>query len=258
MSTVVIVQARMGSTRLPGKVMCKLAGNTVLGHVLERCAAIPGIDSVCCATVEGADGDTVAAEAERCGAVVYRGSEADVLDRYYRAARGLSAASVIRVTSDCPLIDPDVCGQVLRLLDADIDYACNNLPPSWPLGLDCEAFTFEWLERAAREARRPSEREHVTPYLRKHPRVRSANLAGPGGGCTEHRWTLDTPADLAFMTRLFALLPQGRAGWDYRVPLAIVERHPDIAAINAGQDRYEGLRRSLQVDIEYGYAQRDV
>lgn len=257
MTTAIIVQARMGSTRLPGKVLLPLAGRTVLAHVLERCAAIPGIDVVCCATVAGADGDPVAQEAERCGAVVFRGSEIDVLDRYYQAAHCLHADVVMRVTSDCPLIDPALCGQVLQRLSDGADYACNNLPPSWPVGLDCEAFAFAWLERAAQEARRPSEREHVTPYLRNHPNVRIVNVAGPGGRCVEHRWTLDTAADLAFLEALFAVLPSGRAGWDYRVPLAIVEGAPALTAINAGQDRYEGLRRSLQDDVRCGYALRE-
>lgn len=257
MTTVMIVQARMGSTRLPGKVLHPLAGRTVLAHVLERCAAIPGVDVVCCATVAGLDGDPVEQEAKRCGAVVFRGSETDVLDRYYQAARSLHADIVMRVTSDCPLIDPALSGQVLRRLADGADYACNNLPPSWPVGLDCEAFPFSWLERAAQEAQRPSEREHVTPYLRNHPRVRVANVAGPGGLCVEHRWTLDTATDLAFLEALFARLPGGRAGWDYRVPLGIVEGDPELAAINAGQDRYEGLRRSLQHDVLCGYSPRE-
>ena len=101
-TTAVIVQARMGSTRLPGKVMLDLAGKSVLAHVLERCAAIPGADLVCCATVAGPDGDPVAAEAARCGAEVFRGSEDDVLDRYHRAAKQHHAEIVLRVTSDCP------------------------------------------------------------------------------------------------------------------------------------------------------------
>ncbi len=204
----VIVQARMGSTRLPGKVMMDLAGRSVLARVLERCAAIPGIRALCCATVEGAAGDPVAAEAERCGAAVFRGSEQDVLDRYFQSARWLGAQTVMRVTSDCPLIDPAVCGEVLALLAREgADYACNNSPPSWPHGLDCEVFTFAWLERAAREAERPSEREHVSPFIRNHPEARKANLAGPGEHTAGHRWTLDTGADLRFLRALFARLP---------------------------------------------------
>lgn len=252
--TVVIVQARMGSSRLPGKVIMDLAGRSVLSHVFERCAAIPGADAVCCATVEGPDGEAVAEEAARCGTAVFRGSEQDVLDRYYQAARMMKATTVMRVTSDCPVVDPAVCGAVLDLLDSTpADYAANNTPPSWPHGLDCEAFSFAWLERAAKEARKPSEREHVTPFIRNHPEARRANLAGPGGGREKHRWTLDTQADLDFLRALFARLPAGPAGWDHRVPLAIVEADPALAAINAGQDRHEGLKKSLAEDAAKGF-----
>lgn len=243
--TAVIVQARMGSTRLPGKVMETLAGETVLRHVLRRCAAVDGVDVVCCAVPEGCDSDPVAAEAERCEVEVFRGSEDDVLDRYYRAARALGADIVMRVTSDCPVIDPRICHRVLRLRgNENADYACNNMPRSWPLGLDCEVFTFAWLERAAREAVTMFEREHVTPFIRRHAEVRMANLDGPGGVAATYCWTLDTEADLCFLRALFQRLPRGPEGWDYRVPLAIVEADPALAAINARQDRCEGRKNS--------------
>lgn len=249
MSAAVIIQARFGSTRLPGKVLKDLAGVTVLRHVIERCAAIRGVDVVCCAVPDEPASDAVAEEAERCGAVVTRGSELDVLDRYYQAGKALGRDVLMRVTSDCPVIDPGIAAEVLRLVtEGGADYACNNLPPSWPHGLDCEAFRFSWLERAAHEARLPSEREHVTPYLRNHPGVKRAVFAGPGGPPVLHRWTLDTPDDLDFLRALFARLPAGEAAYDYRVPLAIVEADPALAAINAGHDRDAGLKKSLAED----------
>ena len=254
MPTAVIVQARMNSSRLPGKVMKELAGETVLAHVLRRCQGIEAADIVCCATVEGSDGDPIAVEAARLGVEVFRGSEQDVLDRYYRAARELQADVIMRVTSDCPLIDPEICAQVVRLrTEKGADYATNNMPPSWPHGLDCEAFTFHWLERAAREAVRPSEREHVTPFIRNHPEARRTNLAGPGGRVADHRWTLDTASDWRFFEALFERLPGGSEGWSYRVPLAIVQRDPALAAINAGQDRFEGLEKSQTKDASEGF-----
>jgi len=253
MSTAVIVQARMASTRLPGKVLETLRGETVLAHVLERCHAIAGADAVCCATLAGSEGDPVAAEAARCGAAVFRGSESDVLERYHGAAACLDAEVVLRVTSDCPLIDPEICAQVLRLRQAEqADYACNNMPPSWPHGLDCEAFTFEWLERSVREASKPSEREHVTPYMRSHPEARKSNLAGPGGEAASYRWTLDYQDDLEFMRAMFARLPAGPSGWSYLVPLAIIAAEPELAAINRGHDRDEGLKRSQVADAAEG------
>lgn len=246
MTTAVIVQARMGSTRLPGKVLLDAGGATFLDHVLTRCRGIPGADVVCCAVPDTADSDPVAAEAARLGVAVFRGSETDVLDRYWRAAFSLKADVVMRVTSDCPLIDPAVCGRVLALCEhTNADYACNNMPPSWPHGLDCEAVTFAWLDRSAREAAKPFEREHVTQFVRNHPDSRKANLPCPAGNVAHHRWTLDTPADLEFFRALFPRLPSGRAAWDWTVPLAAVEADPALAAINAGQDRYEGLKQSL-------------
>ena len=237
---------------MPGKVLQELAGRTVLRRVLERCAAIEGIDSVCCAIPYGEGDDPVAEEALRCGVVVTRGSERDVLDRYYRAALELEARVVMRVTSDCPLLDPGVAAEVLRLVTAQgAEYACNNLPPTWPHGLDCEAFKSEWLARAAREATLPSEREHVTPFIRKHSSVRALNLPGPGGGLEHHRWTLDTQRDLVFLRALFERMPEGLESFNYRCPLAIVENNPGLAELNSGQDRNAGWNKSMADDAAF-------
>ena len=223
---VIIVQARMASTRLPGKVLERLAGETVLAQVLRRCSAIEGADELCCAVPQGADCDAVAEEAERCGATVFRGSESDVLERYHQAAVACRADVVMRITSDCPLIDPDICGRLLRLFKGQgLDYACNNAPRGWPLGLDCEVFTAGALARAAAEATSPAEREHVTPWLRRHPGIRRASLDGPGGDLAALRWTLDTADDLAFLRAFFALLPPA-AGFEEA--LALYRANPEI------------------------------
>jgi len=244
-TTAVIVQARFASTRLLGKVLRQLGGKSVLAHVLERCRAVPGADAVCCAVPDGADSDAVAAEAARMGARVFRGPETDVLERYHGAAESLKADVVLRVTSDCPLIDPEVCGRVLELRDrADAAYACNNMPPSWPHGLDCEAFRFNWLARAAREAKDPFEREHVGRFIRKHPKARTANLPSPDPAMARHRWTLDTLADLKFFEALWPCLPVGRAAWDYRRVIEVVEAHPEIATINSGVETRQPLQKA--------------
>jgi spore coat polysaccharide biosynthesis protein SpsF len=227
----IIVQARMASTRLPGKVLERLAGETVLAHVLRRCAAVPGGDVVCCAIPVSAGCDAVAEAAAACGAQVFRGSENDVLDRYHGAAQACEADLVMRVTSDCPLIDPVVCGSLLQLFkDQGVDYASNNVPRGWPHGLDCEVFSAAALARAAGEAKSPDEREHVTPWLRSHPDIRRATLDGPGGDLSDMRWTLDYPEDLAFFQALFDLIPPS-AGFEDIVTL--LRAHPEIAAINA-------------------------
>jgi spore coat polysaccharide biosynthesis protein SpsF (cytidylyltransferase family) len=232
--TAIIVQARMTSTRLPDKVLMELAGRSVLWHVLKRCQAIPGADVVCCAIPEGKGQEPVPDEAQSAGAVVFRGSESDVLGRYQAAARHLGATTVMRVTSDCPMIDPELCGQVLRLRrEAGADYACNNMPRSWPHGLDCEAFTAVALARAAAEAREPYDREHVTPWLRRERSLRQINLPGPGGAIADERWTLDYPEDFAFLAALFELLPPPPAMPSMNEALEQLRLHPEIASINA-------------------------
>lgn len=225
----------MGSTRLPGKVMRRLGDTTVLGQVLRRCAAIPGIDIVVCATGRSDADDPICDEAEAHGAVVHRGSPDDVLDRYHGAARQVGADIVLRVTSDCPLIDPAVCGAVLALrLQSDADYAANNMPPSFPHGLDCEAFTAAALAEAAAVARAPHDREHVTPWLRRAVGISRVNLAGPGGDLVHRRWTLDYPEDFEFFAAVFGAMPDAaRAEW--RRVAAFLDARPDIAGINASR-----------------------
>ena len=213
--------------------MMPLAGRSVLAHVLARCRAISGVDVVCCATTGSPGDDAVAAEAGRCGAAVFRGSETDVLGRFAGAAETLAADVVMRVTSDCPLIDPEVCARVLALLrERDVGYATNVMPRGWPHGLDCEAFTVDALERAVENAVDPYDREHVTPWMRNHPDVRCANLPGPAGDLTAHRWTLDYPEDMRFFEALFAHLPPPPAIAGMAEVLAVLEDHPEIIAIN--------------------------
>ncbi len=231
--TAAIIQARMASTRLPGKVLLKLAGRTVLEHIITRARAISGIDVVCCAVPESAESDAVAREAARCGAEVFRGPDQDVLARYFGAACMLKATTILRVTSDCPLIDPKTCAAVIRLReDTASDYACNNMPPTFPHGLDCEAFTLEILQHAASEARLPAEREHVTPWMRTHPKLRRVNLADPHSDGAGLRWTLDYPEDFAFFTALFRYLPSTAIPTTAQVRKVLTE-HPELATINA-------------------------
>jgi spore coat polysaccharide biosynthesis protein SpsF (cytidylyltransferase family) len=233
-TTAVIVQARMASTRLPGKVLLPLAGRSVLWHTLTRCAAVTGADLVCCAIPDDQSCEAIAAEAERAGAVVTRGPEADVLARHLAAATETGADIVLRVTSDCPVIDPGVCAAVLQArADAGADYACNNMPRRWPHGLDCEAFTRAALERAANNAGAPGDREHVTPWLRRDASVSRVHVPGPDAALARHRWTLDFTEDYRFFEALFAHLPPPPHIARFDEILAIVEAHPDIAALNA-------------------------
>ncbi|MCX5744821.1 MAG: glycosyltransferase family protein [Proteobacteria bacterium] len=234
MSTVAIIQARMGSSRLPGKVLEVFAGKTALDHCVERTRACPAIDDVVIATTT-APGDDVLVDACRArGWRWFRGAEHDVLDRYYQAARDVGAAHVVRITSDCPLTDPAVIAALIACYRADdgIDYASTSHPaPTFPLGISAEIVRFDALARAWREDQNPAWREHVTPYIYRNP----ASFRIVGIGCdadyTHHRWTLDTPADAALIRHLLDALDGRTFGW--RDTLAVVDAHPGWQAINA-------------------------
>ncbi|MBS0185081.1 MAG: glycosyltransferase family protein [Proteobacteria bacterium] len=201
MRTAVIIQARMTSSRLPGKVMLPLWDKTVLGQVLSRCQQIKNIDVVCCAIPLGKDHDVLIAEAEKYNAVIFRGSELNVLERYYEAAKHLKADIIMRVTSDCPLINPEVCSDVLQMhIQNKAEYTCNNLPPTWPHGYDCEVFGIEELKNSLQYATHPEDFEHVTEWMRRTLKVH--NFENPEGNHRHIRITLDTPEDYAFIKKI--------------------------------------------------------
>ena len=245
-----IVQARMGSSRLPGKTLMDVAGRPLLGHLVDRARRIPGLDAVVIATTDRPADRAILNFAAAEGVPVYAGSEDDVLDRFHQAAERFGVAVVVRVTPDCPLLDPDVAGLVLRhFLDAGgrLDYASNTQPPTFPDGQDTEVFSAAALARAWREARLPSEREHVTPYIWKHPdRFRLANVRH-AEDLSALRWTVDEAADLEFVRTVYARLGAGRVfGMDD--VLALLRREPALLEINRSLTRNEGYARSLRAD----------
>src|SRR5690606_26644314 len=170
MSVVAIIQARAGSRRLPGKVLADLCGAPLLQRVVERAGRVPGVDRVAVATTDAPADAAVEELCSRLGIPCFRGSESDVLDRYYQAAGQWTADRILRITADCPLLDPEVAGLVVSAaMDNDCDYAANINPPTFPDGLDAEVMTRKALDQAWRDARLPSEREHVTLHIRNHP-----------------------------------------------------------------------------------------
>ena len=201
---VVIVQARATSSRLPGKVLKLLDGKPVLWHVLQRCRLVDGVDEVWCAIPLGMEHDLVAKVAKNAGANIYRGAENDVLSRYLGAALAARASHIIRVTSDCPVISPDICENLIRLIETTkSDYCSNNMPRTWPHGLDCEIFSFDALELAAKNAKADFEREHVTPWIRSYHKFKRTNLSSQSSWDLSIRLTLDYPDDLLFFQELF-------------------------------------------------------
>lgn len=230
----IIVQARLGSTRLPGKILKPLNGYPVLEHVLQRCAAILGQDKVICAGVDSPEEASVRALSEKLGFEFFAGSETDVLSRYYLAAKARGVDWVVRVTSDCPLLDPQVCRDLIeRTVERDADYGVTQ---GWPHGLDCEIVRFGLLERAFNEAVLAEDREHVTLWIKVRdafnkiaytPKTAIADLQ-------RYRWVLDYPEDLTFLRRLFAALdirPTSSIGcFDV---LEYLATRPQLLAINA-------------------------
>ena len=234
---VAVVQARMGSTRLPGKALLDVAGRAMVERVLERVRAVPEVDEVVAAIPVGAADDPLARRVEGIAGVrLVRGPEDDVLARYLLAARSAAADVVVRVTADCPLLCPRVSSRVVRrLLDAlpAADYAANTLERTFPRGLDTEAFTVAALERAAREATRPADREHVTAFLWRQPRAFRLLGVRDAADRSHLRWTVDTAEDLELARRIWtALLPHHGPLFGYPAILDLLDRNPSWLEIN--------------------------
>jgi glutamate-1-semialdehyde 2,1-aminomutase len=221
----------MGSTRLPDKVMRPIAGVPLIGLLLQRLSRARRIGQIVVATGADARNAPLADYVTSLGYLVYRGSETDVLDRYYQAAQSVHADTVVRVTGDCPLIDPELVDEVLTAFsESGADYACNTQPPSYPDGLDVEVFSFRALEEAQRSAVGPTQREHVTPYLREASQFRRINCRGPADHSAE-RWTVDEPEDLEVVARVCEQF-RPRTDFTWREILALRDRKPEIFATN--------------------------
>ena len=240
MRVVAIIQARMGSSRLPGKVLLDLCGKTVLEHDLIRISSSRRIDKVVVATTTEPCDDLIVDEARRCGVGVFRGSEEDVLSRYYHAALEYRAEVVVRMTSDCPLFDAAVLDAMLDIFlpgqvdEAPFDYMSNTLERrTFPRGLDAEIFTFAALEQAYHEADKPHEREHVTPFFYQNPeRFKLVGYCGEEDN-SRYRWTLDTDADLALIRAIYeALYRKGNLFTTSQV-LDLMAARPELATLNA-------------------------
>lgn len=246
---VAIVQARMGSTRLPGKTLALLAGKPMLAHILERVAAVSLLDKVVVATTHLPEDNPIAELAEDMGFLVYRGAVNDVLDRFYQAARQHQARTVVRITADDPFKDPYLLEAMLWFwLDTypAWDYLSNTLEPTYPEGLDLEIFSWEALETAWKEAVRPSDREHVTPYIWRHPhRFRLYSWKGERD-LSHWRWTVDYPEDLRFARAVYERLYPQKPLFGMEDILHLLETDPDLRSLAPHAPRNEGYWRSLR------------
>ena len=256
MRIVAVIQARTGSTRLPGKVLQDLAGETMLARVIRRTQRAERLSEVVVATTTSGHDDPVVSECVRLGVGCFRGSEHDVLDRYYLASEAFRADAVVRVTSDCPLIDPGLIDRVvgtflgasnkttacaasgtsenqsalLGPLEERPDYVSNFHERTYPRGLDNEVFTFDGLARAWCEADRPYQRVHVTPYFYENPELFRLMAVTHDQDLSDHRWTVDTSDDMEFARTVYDRLGDDEFTW--RDVLDVLEREPQITAIN--------------------------
>lgn len=230
---VAIAQARMNSSRLPGKALCVVAGQPLLAHHLRRLQRAQRVDQVVLATTGNPEDDPLATVAAELGVAVFRGDAQDVLGRFAAAAAAHRAAVVARTTADCPLLDPELVDQVIdSFLAADPPVAYAHLDVRvFPRGLDVEVFSVTALQEAARQAREPHEREHVTPYLYQRPEIFRCQGVGHGGAPVAGRWCVDEPADLALMRHLLPRVPLD-CGW--REVCRILDSHPEWRTLNHG------------------------
>lgn len=238
-----LVQARTGSTRLPGKVLKEVAGRPVLAWMLDRLKAVSNVDTLAVITSTLPQDNYIEELCHKEGVLCFRGSETDLLDRHYQAGLHFKADAVIKVPSDCPLIDPSVVEKVVSVYrNNEFDYVSNLHPPSWPDGMDVEVMSMEALAQAWKEADKPFQREHCTPFIWDQPqRFALCNVWYETGEDLSQtvRLTLDYPEDLMLIEALLNRLLESSHGKDYRVQtlLKILEEEPDLRQINA---RYLG------------------
>ena len=250
MTVLAILQARVTSTRLPNKVLAPILGQPMLARQIERLRRARTLDKLVVATSDDASDDPLAAMCAAIGVPCHRGSLNDVLARFQGACAAFGPADhIVRLTGDCPLADPAVIDAVVRHhLASGADYTANAIQPTWPDGLDVEVTRAAVLQRAFDEARLPSEREHVTPYIHKHPEwFRIEHVKGDRDLSTL-RWTVDEPADLAFVSEVYAALYPENPAFDTAAILALIEQRPELTKLNGQFLRNEGYAKSLAAD----------
>lgn len=235
MTTAIILQARMGSTRLPGKVLLSIEGKTVLEHMLARLASVNGIDCLVVATTINPIDLPIVSLADALGVSCFRGEEEDVLSRFYHAAMEANASCVVRCNADCPLIDPQIVEHVVStfLTNSErFDYVSNILSPTYPTGMHCEAFSFESLRQAYTCAVDPLEREHVTPYIYRRPNLFRLHNVALSCDLSAHRWTLDLLEDFELITKIYKELYKDNPLFDMQSIIRLLEKNPDWSNIN--------------------------
>jgi spore coat polysaccharide biosynthesis protein SpsF len=236
---VAIIQARMGSSRLPGKILLDIAGLPMLARVVERTRYAGTIDEVVVATTVEKEDDVVAEYCQDRGYAYIRGDDDDVLSRYMKAARAFNADIIVRITADCPLMDPSVIDRTVKAFlsaypDAQFgtNRGLNQIERTYPIGMDVEVMTFQALETAFREAKEPYQREHVTPFLYESVGRFEKTSIDASGAYGDQRWAVDTPQDLTFVREIYARLDD-QENFCFEDVISLLEREPRLLEINA-------------------------
>ena len=246
-----ILQARMSSSRLAGKVLLKVCGKPLLQHQIERVQRSTAIGGLVVATSTDASDDAIESLCRALGVAAYRGSLDDVLDRFVQAARIRRPDWVVRLTGDCPLADPAIIDRVIRAaLAGGCDYVSSALQPTFPDGLDAECLRMACLEQAWSEACLPSDREHVTSFVHRQPgRFRLAEIRN-GHDLSHLRWTVDEPRDFVFVSQIFERLYPSNPAFSMEDVLRLLDAEPALALLNGGIARNEGYFKSLRKDAD--------
>lgn len=235
MKTIVTIEARMGSSRLPGKVLKEVCGKPILQHLIERIKRARLPDEVVVATTVNPLDDAIEALCKRIGCAFFRGSEPDITDRLIQTARAFKADLIAQTTGDCPLLDPALVDKAIALFRASkVDYVSNRLTRSYPCGQDVQVFPLAVMERVAARTSDPADREHGSYYIYTHPKEFTMKnfLAENGVRCPEKRWVLDYPEDLAFMRAVYESLYRSNPFFDTLDVLELLRRHPEIEGLN--------------------------
>lgn len=233
--TVGMIQARMGSTRLPGKVLLRAAGKTFLEHLVERLAQAETLQDVVMLTSTETHDDPIADIAKRLGIRLFRGSELDVLDRYYQAAVHFKIDHIIRITADCPLIDPRIVDRIVKEAKTrlrEFDLVTNRYPLTFPDGMDVDAIPFSSLEAAWRGASAAHQREHVIPYFWEAG-MRVKNVECCPSLFQAYRWTVDYPEDAALVTEIFETLYNPKTAFSMDEILNLLKTRPELSDLNS-------------------------
>lgn len=230
-----IMQARMGSTRLPGKVLKKICDKTVLEHDIDRLKRVKNINEIIIATTTLEKDDVIVEEAKMLGVKYYRGSEDNVLSRYYYAAKENKGNIVVRITSDCPLIDSEITDEIIKFYLSNIgkyDYVSNTIERTYPRGLDTEVFSFGALEKAFNQAVIERDKEHVTPYIWSNPQIFRLEQYKSKTNYSDLRWTLDTKEDFELISKIYEYLYTDNKCFSMYDIIKLLEKYPELKKIN--------------------------